>query len=64
MDLTKNNVFKEYEAKLIETSKEEIKKVKESINEDKETLNHVSAVSDVYTSKMFSIIGTFLGKKQ
>jgi phosphopantetheine adenylyltransferase len=64
MAFTKNNVFKEYEAQLIASEKQRLSQVQENLNKNKESINHIRNVSDVYTSKMISIIGTLLGKKQ
>jgi hypothetical protein len=63
MDTAKNNVFKELEAKIISEESDKLKLVNAKINSNKETFIHLSNVSEVYTSRMFSIIGGLLGKK-
>ncbi len=63
MDTPKNNVFKELEAKIISEEFDKLKLIKDKINTSKETFIHLSNITDVYTSRMFSIIGGLLGKK-
>lgn len=61
--MEKNNVFKQYEQKIIASEKEKLDKVQTNINDSKETINHITNISDTFTSRLFSIIGNFLGKK-
>ena len=63
MEKNKNNVFKQYEEKIIASEKERLDKVQSNLNESKDTINHLTNISETYTSRLFSIIGNFLGKK-